>query len=151
MIEVWLANQYVQFGALFAFGVIVASAIWAWRYNVRAHRSFEEGLSQQAEHSAAQQRLLEERLDIRAREFSRLESRSELLDEQLKGANAALHERTRELAERQAAQAALEGMGHTVQVRGTQGTAHSIMVDPQTGMRIGAPDPRGDDAGAAGH
>ena len=49
------------------------------------------------------------------------------------------------------AQTALEGMGHTVQVRGTQGTAHSIMVDPQTGMRIGAPDPRGDDAGAAGH
>jgi len=48
-------------------------------------------------------------------------------------------------------QAALEAMGHTVQVRGTQGTAHSIMIDPATGERIGAPDQRGADAGAAGH
>jgi gamma-glutamyltranspeptidase/glutathione hydrolase len=49
------------------------------------------------------------------------------------------------------AQAALEAMGHTVQVRGRQGTAHSIMIDPQTGERVGAPDQRGADAGAAGH
>ena len=49
------------------------------------------------------------------------------------------------------AQAALENMGHTVQVRGQQGTAHSIMIDATTGMKIGAPDPRGEDAGAAGH
>lgn len=48
-------------------------------------------------------------------------------------------------------QAALEAMGHTLQVRGTQGTAHSIMIDPETGERVGAPDPRGADAGAAGH
>ena len=47
-------------------------------------------------------------------------------------------------------QAALEGMGHTVQVRGRQGTAQSIMIDPDTGMRVGAPDPRGADSGAAG-
>jgi len=49
------------------------------------------------------------------------------------------------------AQAALEAMGHTIQVRGRQGTAHSIMIDPQTGERVGAPDQRGADAGAAGH
>jgi gamma-glutamyltranspeptidase/glutathione hydrolase len=49
------------------------------------------------------------------------------------------------------AQAALEAMGHTVQVRSRQGTAHSIMIDPETGERIGAPDPRGDDSGAAGY
>jgi gamma-glutamyltranspeptidase/glutathione hydrolase len=48
-------------------------------------------------------------------------------------------------------QATLEAMGHTVQVRGRQGTAHSIMIDPQTGERVGAPDPRGTDAGAAGY
>jgi gamma-glutamyltranspeptidase/glutathione hydrolase len=48
-------------------------------------------------------------------------------------------------------QAALGRMGHTVQVRGTQGSAQSIMIDPATGMRIGAPDRRGEDAGAAGY
>jgi gamma-glutamyltranspeptidase/glutathione hydrolase len=48
-------------------------------------------------------------------------------------------------------QAALERMGHTVLIRGTQGSAQSIMIDPATGMRIGAPDPRGEDSGAAGY
>jgi len=48
-------------------------------------------------------------------------------------------------------QAALEQMGYTVQVRGTQGSAQSIMIDPVTGKRIGAPDLRGEDAGAAGY
>lgn len=48
-------------------------------------------------------------------------------------------------------QAALEAMGYTIQVRGRQGTAHSIMIDPETGERVGAPDQRGADAGAAGH
>jgi gamma-glutamyltranspeptidase/glutathione hydrolase len=48
-------------------------------------------------------------------------------------------------------QAALERMGYTVQVRGTQGSAQCVMIDPATGMRIGAPDLRGEDAGAAGY
>ena len=48
-------------------------------------------------------------------------------------------------------QAALEAMGHTVRVGGTQGSAQSIMIDPSTGMRIGAPDKRGEDSGAAGY
>jgi gamma-glutamyltranspeptidase/glutathione hydrolase len=48
-------------------------------------------------------------------------------------------------------QAALERMGYTVQVRGTQGSAQSIMIDPATGVRVGAPDLRGEDAGAAGY
>lgn len=47
--------------------------------------------------------------------------------------------------------AALEEMGHTVEVRGEQGRAHSIMIDSVTGERIGAPDPRDADAGAAGY
>jgi gamma-glutamyltranspeptidase / glutathione hydrolase len=45
---------------------------------------------------------------------------------------------------------ALEGMGHTVRMGGRQGTAHSLSVDPATGVRTGAPDKRDRDAGAAG-
>ena len=45
---------------------------------------------------------------------------------------------------------ALQRMGHRVTLAGGQGTAHSILVD-RTGRRIGAPDMRDTDAGAAGH
>jgi gamma-glutamyltranspeptidase/glutathione hydrolase len=47
--------------------------------------------------------------------------------------------------------AALEAMGHTVRMAGYQGSVHAIMIDPKSGDRIGAPDPRDRDAGAAGH
>lgn len=46
---------------------------------------------------------------------------------------------------------ALEEMGHAVRTGGTQGRVHAIMIDPVTGERIGAADPRDPDAGAAGH
>jgi len=46
--------------------------------------------------------------------------------------------------------AALQAMGHDAQMSGSQGQAHSIMVDPVTGMKLGLPDPRSNDAGAAG-
>jgi gamma-glutamyltranspeptidase/glutathione hydrolase len=46
--------------------------------------------------------------------------------------------------------AALKAMGHDVRFMGTQGTAHSILVDA-AGVRRGAPDPRDRDAGAAGY
>jgi gamma-glutamyltranspeptidase / glutathione hydrolase len=46
---------------------------------------------------------------------------------------------------------ALRGMGHTVDMRGQQGLAHSIMIDPRTGERLGAADPRNPNAGARGH
>ncbi|HSG09048.1 MAG TPA: gamma-glutamyltransferase [Longimicrobiales bacterium] len=45
----------------------------------------------------------------------------------------------------------LEAMGHEVSVRARQGLAHSIMIDPGTGDRLGAPDPRNPAAGARGH
>jgi gamma-glutamyltranspeptidase/glutathione hydrolase len=45
----------------------------------------------------------------------------------------------------------LQEMGHVVQVRGRQGSIHSIMIDPVTGDRLGAPDYRQSGAGAAGH
>ncbi|HSM60244.1 MAG TPA: gamma-glutamyltransferase [Longimicrobiales bacterium] len=46
---------------------------------------------------------------------------------------------------------ALQSMGHRVDMGGRQGLAHSIMIDPRTGERIGAADPRNPDAGARGH
>ncbi|MFL5483607.1 MAG: gamma-glutamyltransferase [Gemmatimonadaceae bacterium] len=46
---------------------------------------------------------------------------------------------------------ALEAMGYRIRMRGTQGTAHSIQIDPQTGSRRGFADPRDADAGAAGY
>ena len=49
-----------------------------------------------------------------------------------------------------AAVEALEAMGHTVTVRGRQGLAHSIWVDPATGLLVGQPDERNPDSGAAG-
>jgi gamma-glutamyltranspeptidase/glutathione hydrolase len=45
----------------------------------------------------------------------------------------------------------LQAMGYRVRMRGDQGTAHSIRVDPRTGLRHGAADPRDSDAGAAGY
>ncbi len=44
----------------------------------------------------------------------------------------------------------LEEMGHEVQMGGQQGSANSIGIDPSTGERIGAPDPRRPDSGARG-
>ncbi len=46
---------------------------------------------------------------------------------------------------------ALQAMGHVVKLGGSQGTAHCIMIDAKTGMRIGAADPRDKDAGAVGY
>ena len=46
---------------------------------------------------------------------------------------------------------ALEAMGYRLRAGGGQGTAHSIFVDPKTGARIGAADPRDSDAGAVGY
>ncbi len=46
---------------------------------------------------------------------------------------------------------ALEAIGHPVRVGGRQGLAHSIMIDPRTGDRLGAADPREADGGAVGY
>ena len=46
---------------------------------------------------------------------------------------------------------ALTSMGHSVRVMGTQGSTHAIMIDPETGERVGAPDLRDPDSGAVGH
>ena len=45
----------------------------------------------------------------------------------------------------------LKAMGHDADVGGEQGIAHCIMIDPVTGARLGAADPRDSDAGAIGH
>jgi len=44
----------------------------------------------------------------------------------------------------------LERRGHAVRVRRSQGLAHTILIDPETGERIGLPDPRNPDARGAG-
>jgi len=46
---------------------------------------------------------------------------------------------------------ALEDMGYTLALRGTQGRTHCIRLDPDTGELVGAPDPRDPDSGAAGY
>jgi gamma-glutamyltranspeptidase/glutathione hydrolase len=51
----------------------------------------------------------------------------------------------------QATLQALRALGHTVGMNGRQGLAHSIMIDPATGDRLGAADPRNPVAGARGH
>jgi len=45
----------------------------------------------------------------------------------------------------------LEMIGHRLLVRGSQGSAMGIMIDPETGMRLGAADPRADDGAAVGY
>ncbi len=45
----------------------------------------------------------------------------------------------------------LEQMGHSVRVGGTQGITHSIMIDPDTGERLGAADRRDADGAAVGY
>ncbi|MFO7768986.1 MAG: gamma-glutamyltransferase [bacterium] len=45
----------------------------------------------------------------------------------------------------------LEAMGHEIRMRGTQGRAHCIMIDPRTGERLGAADPREVDGAAVGY
>lgn len=47
--------------------------------------------------------------------------------------------------------AGLEAMGHAAQRRSSQGRANSIMIDAASGARLGAPDARAPDSGAAGH
>ncbi len=46
---------------------------------------------------------------------------------------------------------ALEAMGYSVRMSGSQGRTHCILVDPETGELVGAPDPRDADGGAAGY
>jgi DNA recombination protein RmuC len=104
-----LAGQLAPIAAgVFLLGVVVSSGFWAWRLNVRARRAFEAGLNQQAEHNSAQQRLLDDRLEIRTRELERLHSRLELLEEQRQVTAAELSAKTGELAQRHANEAALE-------------------------------------------
>jgi gamma-glutamyltranspeptidase/glutathione hydrolase len=45
----------------------------------------------------------------------------------------------------------LEMMGHRLDLRRTQGEAMGIMIDPKSGFRLGAADPRADDGAAVGY
>ncbi|MCZ6853150.1 MAG: DNA recombination protein RmuC [Gammaproteobacteria bacterium] len=89
-------------------GIAFASAVWAWRYNVKIRAAFEKGLTQDAEKNTAERRLLDERLDIRTREMTRLEARIELLESQATTQRKELDERTSLLGEQMASEAALQ-------------------------------------------
>ena len=89
-------------------GIAFASAVWAWRYNVKIRTAFEAGLTQDAEKNTAERRLLDERLDIRSREMTRLEARIELLETQATLQRKELDERTTLLGEQLASEAALQ-------------------------------------------
>ncbi|MEX2115926.1 MAG: gamma-glutamyltransferase [Bacteroidota bacterium] len=45
----------------------------------------------------------------------------------------------------------LEMMGHRIRAVDQQGSAMGIMIDPETGLRLGAADPRASDGGAVGY
>lgn len=89
-------------------GVAFASALWAWRYNVKIRDAFEAGLTQDAEKNTAERHLLDERLEIRNREMTRLEARIELLQTQATAQRKELDERTSLLGEQLASEAALK-------------------------------------------
>ncbi|MCZ6619070.1 MAG: DNA recombination protein RmuC [Gammaproteobacteria bacterium] len=97
----WLLSIGILTGAVFA------SSLWAWRYNIKIRAAFEDGLKQDAEKNASERRLLDERLDIRDREMTRLEARLELLQSQATAQRKELDERTSLLGKHQASEAAL--------------------------------------------
>lgn len=53
-------------------GALIASLAWLRHSNQKARNAFETGLSQDAEKRAQEARLVEERMEIRAREYTRL-------------------------------------------------------------------------------
>jgi DNA recombination protein RmuC len=89
-------------------GATLASLLWLRHTNRQVGQAFEAGLSQDADSRAKAARLVEERMEIRARETTRLEGRFEALSTELGAARSALEQRSRELATTQANQAALE-------------------------------------------
>ena len=89
-------------------GALISSLIWLRRSNLRARAAFETGLTQDADKRAQEARLVEERMELRAREMIRLEGRLETLTTELGIARGQLEEKGREVAEDQAKQAGLE-------------------------------------------
>ena len=75
---------------------------------MQARASYAAGQLQQAEAGQAERLVLEERLGERERDLVRLEERITSFENQLNSARSALDERTKELSDRQAAQAAVE-------------------------------------------
>ncbi len=89
-------------------GALVSSLAWFRHSNTKARAAFETALSQDADKRAEQARLVEERMEIRAREFVRLEGQLDAMTREHDRLRTLLEERTREVAEYQSRQAALE-------------------------------------------
>jgi len=89
-------------------GALIASLVWLKRSNLKARAAFEAGLAHDADKQAQETRLVEERMEIRAREYVRLEGQLEALTKEHGAIRAQLEEKTHDLAAYQAKQAALE-------------------------------------------
>ena len=99
---------YWPVGVALLSGVVAASVLWQMRLQRRVHEAFEAGLTRDAEQTAAQKRLAEERFDVRMREMTRLEGRFDALEQELQQAKIALESRSQQVADYRANQAALE-------------------------------------------
>ncbi len=99
---------YWPVGVALLGGVVATSVLWQMRLQRRVHAAFEAGLTRDAEQTAAQKRLAEERFDVRMREMTRLEGRFDALEQELQQAKIALESRSQQVADYQANQAALE-------------------------------------------
>ena len=103
-----LAQAYWPLLVAALIGALIASLVWLRRSNIKARAAFETGLSQDADKRAAEARLVEERIEIRARETTRLEGRLDAISTELGITRGSLEEKTREVAGYQAKQAGLE-------------------------------------------
>jgi DNA recombination protein RmuC len=103
-----LINTHWPLAVAALLGALVASLFWLRHAGHRARSAFEAGLSQDADKRASEARLIEERLELRAREMTRMEGRLETLAEELGATRELLHERTGEVSDYRARQAGLE-------------------------------------------
>ncbi len=103
-----VASAYWPLAVAALIGALIASLAWLRHSNQKARNAFETGLAQDAEKRAQEARLVEERMEIRAREFTRLEGQLEALNSAHDTARKELEEKTRLVADYQAKQAGLE-------------------------------------------
>lgn len=103
-----VASAYWPIAVAALIGALIASLAWLRHANQKARHAFETGLAQDAEKRAQEARLIEERMEIRAREFTRLEGQLEALTKTYDAVRAELDEKTRMVADYQAKQAGLE-------------------------------------------
>ncbi len=103
----WLVEHWLIVAG-FVGGWVLATLIGAWRSNVNARQSFELGLGQGAHSHAAAQRLSDERFELKSRELSLLQGRTQVLEVEHEKTLAALTQVQAQLQEKEALLAASE-------------------------------------------